>query len=158
MHSFPNYRTGFRSFLGIAWYYHRLIRGFSGISSPAHAETSTQVRFTGSDHSQVAFDTLNTALTTAPMLDFPDFESPLVVQTDAFATAVGAVLVQTKDASLHQIQYAIRTLNSSKRNYSSCDRKVLSVIFALRKFRIFLLSALPFALITDHQALPFSFL
>lgn len=49
--------------------------------------------------------------------------------------------------------YASRTMNSAERNYSACEREALAVIFALKKFRMYLLSTEPFKLITDHQAL-----
>lgn len=72
-------------------YYRRFILTFDGISSLLHATTSTKVKFYMSYDSQAALDTLNTALTTAPLLEFPDFESPFIVETDASASTVGAV-------------------------------------------------------------------
>lgn len=48
-------------------------------------------------------------------------------------------------------------MNAAERNYSACEREALAVIFPLRKFRVHLLSNIPFTLITDHQALRYAF-
>lgn len=100
----------------------------------------------------MALDTPKISLTTALVLAFPELKSPLVVETDALATAVGEVLTQKKDGRVHLIQYASRTLNGAERKYSVGDREALAVIFGLRKFRIYILSALIFYLIAGHQA------
>ena len=68
-----------------------------------------------------------------------------------------AVLSQKKnDLRIHPVQYASRTLNQAERNYSACEREALAVIFALKKFRIYLLSE-TFTLGTNHQALRHAF-
>ena len=48
-------------------------------------------------------------------------------------------------------------MNKSERKYSACEREALAVIFALKKCRVHLLSSIPLKLITDHQALSYSF-
>ena len=48
--------------------------------------------------------------------------------------------------------YASRLLSASEKNYNTFEREALAVIFALKKFRNFLLSK-PFRLFTEHQSL-----
>ena len=48
-------------------------------------------------------------------------------------------------------------MNTSEREYSACEREALAVIFALKRFRVYLLSSTPLKLITDHQALSYAF-
>lgn len=55
------------------------------------------------------------------------------------------------------MQHASRMMNPAKRGYSACKRKALAVVFALRKFRVYLLSNHPFELITDHRLLEDAF-
>ena len=43
---------------------------------------------------QKSFDTLKHALTTAPVLAYPNFSKPFLVATDTSSTAIGAVLSQ----------------------------------------------------------------
>lgn len=44
------------------------------------------------DSCQDAFDTLKKALTEAPILDYPDFNLPFLLATDASNDAIGMVL------------------------------------------------------------------
>lgn len=107
---------------------------------------------------QVAFDDLRCKLTSPPVLAFPDFEVPFIVETDASSVSVGAVLVQRKKkGKIHFIQFASRTMNELERNYSPCEWEALAVNFSLRKIHIYLLSFSPFKLITDYQALSYTF-
>ena len=107
---------------------------------------------------QIAFDTLKGRLTSPPVLAFPDFDEQFVVETDASATAVGPVLAQrSEDGMTHPIQFASRSLEKAERNYAVCEHEASAVIFALKKFRVYLLGGKPFRLITDHQALQYAF-
>lgn len=105
-----------------------------------------------------AFEALEVKLTSPPVLTFPYFEQPFVEETDASSVAVGAVLAQRKwDKRVHPIQYARRTMQSAERKYSACEREALAAIFALKTFRVYLLSTERFTVITDHQPLQYSF-
>lgn len=72
---------------------------------------------------QKAFDTLNEALTNAPVLLYLDFSKPFVVSTNASNIAVGAVLSQKDyNGQEHPIHYASRNLNSAE-NCSAFKRR-----------------------------------
>jgi len=60
---------------------------------------------------------------------------------DASNYAVGAVLEQRIDKLPHVIYYASRTLNDAQLNYSTTEKELLAVIFALDKFRSYLLGS-----------------
>ena len=71
---------------------------------------------------QQAFNTLNEALVTAPVLGYPDFNREIMLETDASLQGLGAVLSQDETQKLHIIAYASQSLNPSERsmqNYSS---------------------------------------
>jgi hypothetical protein len=53
---------------------------------------------------------------------------------DASNYAVGAVLGQRIDKLPHVIYYASQTLNDAQLNYSTTEKELLTVIFALDKF------------------------
>ena len=75
------------------------------------------------------------------------------MHVDAFAYAVGCVLAQRGDGNMDfPISYASRQLNSTKQNYSTTKREGLGMIFAVKKFKHYLL-ANKFIFFTDHQAL-----
>ena len=88
----PTPKTELRSFIGLAGYYRRFIRGFADLSADLHAEAYVNTPFQWSGKVHSAFLDLKSRLTSAPVLAFPDFGSPFVVETDASASALGAVL------------------------------------------------------------------
>ena len=54
---------------------------------------------------------------------------------DALDYAIGAVLGQHVDRLSHAIYYASRTLKDAQLNYSTTEKELLAVLFALDKFR-----------------------
>ena len=71
---------------------------------------------------------------------------------DASDYAVGAVLGQRKDKKHHVIYYASQTLNSAQMNYTTTKKELLAVVFALDKFRSYLMGT-SIVVFTDHADL-----
>ena len=135
----PRDTAELRSFLGLDGYYRIFIKGFAGISAALHGAKSAKREFAWTYEMMSAFDVLKQRLTTPPVLAFPEFEAPFIVGTDASSVAFGALLAQKKaDEKVHPIQYTNRTMAAAERNYSACEREALAVIFALKKFRVYL--------------------
>ncbi|ROT64689.1 hypothetical protein C7M84_017372 [Penaeus vannamei] len=86
-----------KSFVGLCTYYRRFVKQFAQIASPLHQLTRKGARFEWSATCQVAFDSLKGALVEAPLLSYPDPASPYLLDTDASAEGLGAVLSQVKD-------------------------------------------------------------
>ena len=102
---------------------------------------------------QKSFDDLKQCLTTAPVLAFPDFSKPFILDTDASDTGIGAVLSQTDDNGREKvIAFASRTLSKPERRYCVTRKELLSVVTFIRHFRPFLLGH-KFTLRTDHGSL-----
>lgn len=92
------------------------------------------------------------------VLAFARFDEPFVLRADASSVSVETVLSQRqKDEDINPVRVPSRTMNNTERNYTARERKALSVIFALRKFRTYLLSTKQLQLITDHQAFQYAF-
>ena len=97
----------------------------------------------------MAFLTLRHALCEPPILGYPDYNRPFIVSTDASSHAIGAVLEQKdEDGRLHPVSFVSRTLSQPEQNYSVTDKEAVVVIFALKKFRHYLLPR-PFDLYTE---------
>ena len=79
----PKSVTEVRSFVGLAGYYRRFIRGFSQIARPLTNLTKKDRPFVWTEQCEAAFQELKTLLTTAPVLVLPDSSQPFAVYTDA---------------------------------------------------------------------------
>ena len=67
---------------------------------------------------------------------------------------MGAVLAQKIDKLPRVIYYASRTLDVAQVNYTTTEKELLAINFALEKFRSYLLGTRIFVY-TDHAALKY---
>ena len=142
-----------RSFLGLASYYKRFIPKFSSVAAPLHALTRKNAQFVWTPTCQQAFDHLKQLMTDAPVLAYPDFEQPFLLETDASGTGLGAVLAQKQeDGSVRPVAYASRTLQNHEKNYRVTELEGLGVVWATKHFRPYLYGH-PCDVYTDHEAL-----
>ena len=146
--STPSDTSNLRSFLGLASYYRRYIHNFAEIAAPLHQLTNKGVKFEWTPSCRSAFNHLKQKLTEAPYPQFGPAAEQFILQTDASATGIGAVLEQGGRV----VGYASRTLSSAEKNYNVIQRECLAVIFALKQFRHYLLGC-KFSLLTDHAPL-----
>ncbi|KAM2671214.1 hypothetical protein EV1_007050 [Malus domestica] len=142
-----------RSFLGHAGFYRRFIKDFSKIAQPLCRLLQKEVAFEFTKECTASFNQLKELLTTAPIIVPPDWSLPFELMCDASDYALGAVLGQRKDKRPHVIYYASRTLNDAQLNYSTTEKE-LAVVFALDKFRSYLIGT-KVIIFTDHAALKY---
>jgi hypothetical protein len=96
---------------------------------------------------------LKDAISRPPVLSTADFSKEFILQTDASAVALGAVLLQERDGVRTPIAYASRTLRTQERRaFSAYELECLAVLFGVEKFRKYL-EHQEFLLETDNQAL-----
>ncbi|CAN6547333.1 unnamed protein product [Malus baccata var. baccata] len=143
-----------RSFLGHAGFYRRFIKDFSKIAQPLCRLLQKEVAFEFTKECTESFKQLKELLTTTPIIVPPDWSLPFELMCDASDYALGAVLGQRKDKRPHVIYYASRTLNDAQLNYSTTEKELLAVVFALDKFRSYLIGT-KVIVFTDHAALKY---
>ena len=148
----PTDVRGVRSFLGLASYYRRFIRGFADIACPLHSLTEKARVFHWSEECQEAFETLKSHLQEAPILAYPEPEGDFILDTDASGVGIGAVLSQVQGGVERVIAYASRTLSKPERNYCVTRRELLAIIVYLKHFRQYLYGQ-KITVPTDHAAL-----
>ncbi|XP_074267144.1 uncharacterized protein LOC141590451 [Silene latifolia] len=88
----------------------------------------------------------------APIMQPPTWGEPFELMCDASDVAVGAVLGQRKNGKLHAIYYASKTLDEAQANYTTTEKELLAVIYAMNKFRSCLVGS-KVIVHTDHTAL-----
>ncbi|CAN6544155.1 unnamed protein product [Malus baccata var. baccata] len=145
-----------RSFLGHAGFYRRFIKDFSKIAQPLCRLLQKEVFFEFNEACEQAFNHLKDFLTTEPIITPLDWSIPFELMCDASDYALGAVLGQRKNKLPHVIYYASRTLNDAQLNYSTTEKELLVVVFALDKFRSYLIGT-KVIVFTDHAALKYLF-
>ncbi|WVZ84822.1 hypothetical protein U9M48_031809 [Paspalum notatum var. saurae] len=150
----PTNIKAIRSFLGHTGFYRRFIKNFSYIARPLTNLLAKDAPFVFDEECLKAFDKLKEALITAPIIQPSDWNKPFEILCDASDYAVGAVLGQTNDKKHHAISYARKTLIGPQLNYSTTEKELLAVVFAIDKFRSYLVGA-KVIIYTDHAALKY---
>ena len=91
---------------------------------------------------------------TLPIVRAPNWQLPFEVMCDASDFSIGAVLRQREEGKPYVIHYASKTLNEAQRNYTTIEKKLLVVVFALEKFQAYLVGSF-IMVFTDHSALKY---
>ncbi|MCI10060.1 hypothetical protein A2U01_0031151, partial [Trifolium medium] len=129
---------GVRSFLGHAGFYRRFIKDFSKISKPISSLLVKDAIFNFDD---ACLDAFNCKLVTAPVIVVPQWDLPFELMCDASDYAVGAVLGQHHGKLFHVIYYSSKVLNENQINYTTTEKELLAVVYALEKFRPYLIGS-----------------
>ncbi len=153
--------TEIRSFLGKVGYYAMFIADYAQKAKPwtyavAAAEKdkkNTPVIVTPA--MRKSFEVLKEALTTAPVLSYPQFIDevvPFVLETDWSESngTIGAVLSQIQQGEDKVITYAARKLTKSQSNYPAIKGELAAVIYFMKYFQYYL-QFQRFVLRTDHR-------
>lgn len=148
----PKTTTEIKSFLGLIGYYRKFIKDFSKITQPMTACLKKNSKIVIDENYIKSFEKCKELLVNAPLLQYPDFKNPFVLTTDASDFAIGAVLSQGPIGSDKPIAYASRTLNDSEKRYSTIEKELLAIVWAVKHFRPYLYGN-KFTVYTDHRPL-----
>ena len=148
----PTNQKQLKSFLGLASYYRRFVRGFSCTAAPLFQLLQKDCDFLWTEQCQEAFTSLQRALSEAPVLAPADPSLPFLLDTDASGSGVGGVLSQTGPDGERVVAYFSRAFNKAERRYCVTRRELLAVVLSIRHFKYYLCGPL-FRVRTDHAAL-----
>ena len=150
----PTSVKAMRQFLGHASFYKRFIKDFSKIAKPLYKMLEKDVKFSWDEDCQMSFEELKSYLTTTPIVRAPNWQLPFEVMCDASDFAIGAVLGQREDGKHYVVYYANKTLNEAHKNYTTTEKELLAVVYALDKFCAYLVGS-DIIIFTDHSALKY---
>ena len=134
----PDTYTKVKSFVGLVGHYRHFIKGFAKIAVPLYDLTSGDNKDKKSEHVDLppeaheAFYHLKAACLQAPILSFPDFTKPFLLERDASGRGLGAVLSQKQaDGRYHLITYASQVMNETEQRYHSNKQEFLALKWAI---------------------------
>jgi len=108
----PREAVEVKRFVHLAGYYRKFIEAFGSIMAPMTRLLKKAQEWEWTEAQEFAFERVKTALTTKPLLVYPDFALPFRLVTDASKTELGACLIQDQGNGWQPIAYASK-LNSS---------------------------------------------
>ena len=144
----PRNVTKVRSFLGLAGYYRRFVKGFSMIVAPMTRLHQKNVKFEWSKKCQASFENLKAFLNEALVLTQPTYGKEYVIFSYASLNGLGCVLL--KEGKV--VAYALRQLKPHENNYPTHDLELAAIVFALKIWRHYLYGEKCF-IYTDHKSL-----
>lgn len=172
----PKNEKDLYSFLGLAGFYRKFIPNYARIAQPLtkmlsgfekkHSRARKAVPRSGvepwedrwQEEQQEAFEKLKQKLTSSPILAYPDFSLPFIVEVDASLKGLGAVLSQEQGGQRVVIAFASRALKPHERgmkDYSSLKLEFLALHWAVtQKFKEYLYGS-TFTVYTDNNPLSY---
>lgn len=99
-----------------------------------------------------AFETLNVASTTPPILENPDFLWPFIIQVNVSNSRLGAVLTQEWDEEKQPILYPSRKIQLMEQCYSTIKKEAFTLKWAMESLHFYLTNNL-FTLVAGHTSL-----
>ena len=78
-------------------------------------------------------------MSSAPIIVTPDWELPFEIMADASDYAIGAALGQRYQKIFHPIYFVSKLLNEAQQNYTTTEKELLAVVYAMDKFRAYVL-------------------
>ena len=150
----PETFTQVRAFCGLAGHYRQFIEGFANIAHPLYDVLGKEMKM---GPVQLPLEVrevvwmLKEKILTLPLLVFPDFTKPFLLETDASKEGLGAILSQKQDdGRFHPVAFGSSSLMPAEKNY-----QFLALKWRITEhFREYLAYAL-FMVTTDNNPLTY---
>ena len=146
------------AFCGLAGHYQRFIKG-ANIARPLYDVLGKEVKMGPVDLPPKvweAVDILKRKIQSTPILVFPDFDKPFLLETDASKEGLGAMLSQKqRDGCYHPVAFGSRSLTPSEKNYHSSKLEFLALKWSItEQFKEYLAYS-PFVVQMDNNPLTY---
>jgi hypothetical protein len=145
----PNTLKILRGFLGLIGYYRKFANNYGKIATPLTALLKKN-SFTWTPTDAQAFQTLNMAMCTTPVLALTDFTKTFVLECDASGKGIGDVLMQEG----WPLAFTSKQLSEQNLGKSMYEKEMLAIFHVVDLWRPYLLGK-RFQIKTDHQILKY---
>lgn len=121
-------------FLGMINYYRRFIKNFAArtYNMRKMLKKGAWKENRWGEEEQKEFEEMKKVLTEAPIMAYPDFSLPFILETDASAKGIGAVLLQIQNGQEKVIAYASKALSEREQRLTSTEMELLDKPFIIR--------------------------
>lgn len=126
-----------RSFLGAAAWHKKIIENYSDLSAPLTDLTKKSNAFIWTDEHEKAFTELKRRVINAPILALPMRGKPFFIECTSSDIAISSMIYQMDESGRKVISYLSAKLTEAQKKFHVIEKKCLSVIIALEKFRIY---------------------
>ena len=155
----PKTYTQVRAFCGLAGHYRRFIKGFANIAHPLYDMLGKEVKMGPVDlppEMQEAVNILKRKVQSTPVLVFPNFNKPFLLETDACKEGLGAVLSQKQsDGRNDPVTFRTHSLTPSEKNYHSSKLEFLVLKWSITEHFKEYLAYSPFVVQTGNNPLTY---
>ncbi|GBG82897.1 hypothetical protein CBR_g36424 [Chara braunii] len=145
----PRNATDVRSFLGLAVYYQRFIKGYSKIAAHLTKLQCEDRPFDFGMDARESFLALKAALLSAEVLRIYDPLLPTRVTTDASGYGIGVALEQHDGVDWHPVEYFSKKVSVVHSIDDARKKELLAFVHALKRWWHFLLGRRQFRWVTD---------
>jgi len=154
--NFPRPTNGdaVRRFVAFCNYYRRFIKNFASYATHLTKLTKKKATFIWSEECEKAFQYFKKALMKPQILQYPDWEKPFVITTDASKLACGAILSQEKHGIQLPIAYASRAFTTGESHKAPIEQELIAVQWAINYFRPYVYGK-HFTVRSDHKPLTY---
>ncbi|GBG76415.1 hypothetical protein CBR_g22163 [Chara braunii] len=144
-----------RSFLGLAGYYQRFIKGYSNIAALLTKLQCEDRPFDFGEDARESFLALKAALLFVEVLRIYDPLLPTHVITDVFGYGIGAVLEQHDGVEWHPVKYFNKKVPIVHSIDDALRKELLAFVHSLKRWWQFLLGRSQFRWIMENNPLVF---
>ena len=146
-----------RAFCGLVGHYHHFIKNFAHLTHALYDILHDEVKMgplTLTPEAEDVVQLLKEKILSAPVLVFPDFDKPFLLETDSSKEGLGVVLLQKQDdGCYHPISFGSRILTASKQNYHSLKLEFLALKWRVTEHFKEYLAYTPFTVCMDNNPL-----
>lgn len=148
----PKSKEEIRSFMGLLNFLNKYINNMSIKAKVITDVLCKDVVFTWEKEHQDAFEELKLTLGEAILLQSPDNSKEIILECDASALGVGAVLKQKQHNDEVILEFASKKFNVTQRKWSTQEREAYAIRWSLEHFAS-LIRGMKIHLRTDHKSL-----
>ena len=129
-----------RGFLRLCNYYRRFIEDYSFLSNPLEKLCSSSNKtLKWNNNCNDNFIKLKQKLMSTPVLAYPDYTKPFILDTDASFDCIGAVLSQVDENRKERVvSFGSHSLNKHELGYCVTRKELLEIYYFVNDFKHYL--------------------